>query len=334
MKNIYQYLKNELNINTNYIFRRDYIQSPLQKIIDNTGNHWEKPYKEDLKYLYIELNITRNDLQKLFNIPLTTFKRILRNYDIKKSVDKYVNNTKKYVVSTYGVENIFQINSIKEKSKNTKLIKYGDINYHNMEKTKYTNTKKYGVENIFKKKEYIINCFKKKYGVEHALQIKKFFDKAKNTLKERYGDENYRNPKKIYETKMKNGTITGSNEENTIYNLLIQKYPKVIRQYKDVRYPYSCDFYIPSEDLFIEYQGYFSHGGEPYLGTLKQLEKVNLWKSKSKEINFNGKNKNYIKYIKEWCIRDVEKRNTAKNNNLNFLEFFNMNQFIKWYNGV
>ena len=29
-------------------------------------------------------------------------------------------------------------------------------------------------------------------------------------------------------------------------------------------YPFICDFYIKSKDLFIEYQGHQTHGYEPY----------------------------------------------------------------------
>ena len=48
---------------------------------------------------------------------------------------------------------------------------------------------------------------------------------------------------------------------------LKERYPDVITQYKDDRYPFACDFYIPSLDLFIECNYHWTHGGKPYEGT-------------------------------------------------------------------
>ena len=33
------------------------------------------------------------------------------------------------------------------------------------------------------------------------------------------------------------------------------------------RYPFACDFYISSLDLFIECNYHWTHGGKPYEGT-------------------------------------------------------------------
>ena len=58
----------------------------------------------------------------------------------------------------------------------------------------------------------------------------------------------------------KNGTYKKSKKEDECYELLIKKYDNVIRQYRDEnRYPFNCDFYIPNEDLFIEFNGYWTH---------------------------------------------------------------------------
>ena len=49
-----------------------------------------------------------------------------------------------------------------------------------------------------------------------------------------------------------------------------------------------------------------------------------LWESKDK--------KQYKRAIKTWTVKDVEKRNIAKKNKLNYLEFFNIDEFMEWYN--
>ena len=73
----------------------------------------------------------------------------------------------------YGNEYFFTTNIFKDKSKQTKIERYNDENYNNIEKNKKT---------IFKN-----------YGIEHALQLDEFKNKSKQTKLEKYGDENYNN---------------------------------------------------------------------------------------------------------------------------------------------
>lgn len=72
---------------------------------------------------------------------------------------------------------------------------------------------------------------------------------------------------KAKETKLKNNTAKKSIAEEEFYNKLILFFDQddVIRQYIDPqKYPFNCDFYIKSKDLFIEYQGHQTHGTKPY----------------------------------------------------------------------
>ena len=64
----------------------------------------------------------------------------------------------------------------------------------------------------------------------------------------------------MYETKKKKGTLNSSNVENELYNLLLTKFPKAIHHYESSLYPFDCDFYITELDLYIEYQGTWTHG--------------------------------------------------------------------------
>lgn len=98
------------------------------------------------------------------------------------------------------------------------------------------------------------------------------------------------------------------------------------RQYKNDLYPYSCDFYIPSIDTYIEYQGYWMHGKEPYIGTEEQQDIIKKWKEKGTS--------QYLRAVKYWSEDDVKKRNDAKVNNIKLLEFFNRDQFKKWFNKI
>ena len=117
--------------------------------------------------------------------------------------------------------------------------------------------------------------------------------------------------------------------------MLKVKFTDTISHYKDKnRYPFVCDFYIPSLDLFIEYQGSMFHNKRPYLGTEEDLKEVEEIKQKSeKRKQITGKKKTrYDSLIETWTIRDVSKRETAKKNNLNYLEFFTIIELQNWLN--
>ncbi len=150
---------------------------------------------------------------------------------------------------------------------------------------------------------------------------KKISNKLRNRSKKEI--QNYIN--KVYNTKKKNNTFNTSKPEEDIYQLLLQKFNNVKRQYKSKKYPFNCDFYIPELDLYIEYQGFWHHGFKPYnLEDQECINLVNKW--------LIGNTKFYNKAIEIYTIKDPLKRKTAKENNLNWIEFFNMKEFMEWYN--
>ena len=116
---------------------------------------------------------------------------------------------------------------------------------------------------------------------------------------------------KAHETRMKNGTTKVSKSENDFYRkLIILGFDEsdIKRNYfGDSRYPFNCDFYIPSKDLFIEYQGHQTHGTEP----------------------FDSTNEDHIKYLDycntkgldmtTWTVRDPKKFNMALKNKINLV---------------
>lgn len=118
--------------------------------------------------------------------------------------------------------------------------------------------------------------------------------------------------------------------------MLLNKFNQVKRQYSSEKYPFACDFYIPELDLYIEYQGTWTHGKEPYDRTNKEhINIIKIWKNKAKENNFKQIRKNYyLNAIQVWTIRDPLKRQIAKENSLNWIEFFSMDQFMEWYNQI
>lgn len=103
----------------------------------------------------------------------------------------------------YGCENPFGSPEIREKSKLTRLKKYGDVNYNNREKSKKTCLDKYGADNPWKAKEVqekIKQTNLERRGVEYSFQDPSTIEKVKKTKLKRHGDEKYNNREKCKET--------------------------------------------------------------------------------------------------------------------------------------
>jgi len=208
-------------------------------------------------------------------------------------------------------------------------------------KLKETCKEKYGVSNVAKStyfKETYIKHIQEKYQdtkITNAFQAKEVIDKIKETSLRHWGVTNYgatkehqirlRSKNVIYkreQTKRKKHTFNTSIPETESYKLLKEKYHDMKYQYKSDLYPFSCDFYIPSLDLYIECNYHWTHGGKPYEGTNEDIDKVNEWKEKH--------TKYYDNAICTWTIRDVKKREIAKDNNLHYLEFWKIEELKGW----
>ena len=181
-----------------------------------------------------------------------------------------------------------------------------------------TMMKKYGVANPYKSNEIrqrIKETFIRHYGVDNPWKAKEI----KNNL-------NYKlQAIHAIETKRKNNTFNTSKDEDKAYEFLIQYTNVVIRQYKDKeRYPYCCDFYIPENELFIECNFHWTHGEHPYnKESIKDQVILERWKSKNTRYYNNA--------IKTWTKRDVEKRNKAKEENLNYKEFWSLKELKEFF---
>ena len=235
----------------------------------------------------------------------------------------------------------------------TSVKRYGVNNSTNHKKYIETCNKKYGVDNSFqiphiieiikeknKEKNYgldkQIETVKLKYGKDYYLQTDEFKEKSKITSFEKYGVShpmksedikkklNYLEiSQKGISTKYKNNTFNKSKPEDNSYTLIKNKYNDVIRQYKSKEYPFSCDFYIPSIDTYIECNYFWTHGKHPFdEHNSKDIDTINNWRYHNTEFYDNA--------IKTWTVRDVKKRYTAKQNKLNFIEFWNIDELIEW----
>ena len=252
----------------------------------------------------------------------------------------------------YPRQNSIENNKINEKRKQTCLEKYGVENAAQSnrvkDKSKQTCLEKYGVEYAFQAeivKQHIKETCLKKYGVNWAFQSEIAKKKQKETLLKKYGVTNsflipdvvesfkirkQEIQEKRDETKRKNKTFGTSIPEQKSYNLLLTIFDKydIIRQYKDInRYPFNCDFYISSLDLFIECNYFWTHHDHFFDETNE--DDINELK---RMIKMAETHKFYEKAITVWTKNDLEKKKIAENNNLNYKVFWNFNEFLTWIN--
>ena len=236
----------------------------------------------------------------------------------------------------YGVDNPNKCRKVREKIESTNLKNCGyKCNWSSKDPKlngKATCKQKYGVENCFASKDPKLNgraTCKERYGNEYYTKTQRYKDLFKD--KER----NKKIQEKIYNTKKKNNSFNNrSKQEIRCFELLKTKFPDAEHSYRDEkRYPFNCDVYIPSKDLFIEFHFGFAHGSEPFdLNNQKHLQEIERCKIKQNETRFDGKKKkSYAEKIKVWTESDPLKLKTFIDNKLNFKIFYTEKEFLKWF---
>lgn len=242
-----------------------------------------------------------------------------------------------------GVNNVAHRVDVKRKKRQTCLEKYGaktwaesDAGRHKLHKIYYENNigdklektclQRYGVRRASQtdavKEKMRLTCLHK-YGVDSVSKVPSLRDKYEETCLSKYGVRCPLSSKsiidKVITAKAKNHTFNTSKPEEELYALLCDTFGSddVIRQYKETRYPYSCDFYIKPFDIFIELNIHWTHGYTPYDATNEQhQERLKQLIQLSKDSSY------YEQAIDVWTKRDVEKRQFAKDNKLNYVVFW------------
>lgn len=168
-------------------------------------------YQEVVSFLkedYLESWTTLSIFSNKYNISIPVIRQILKKEGLVKDRGKW---------------NPSKDPNVKKKIKQTKLERYGDENYNNQElnkkrrlekyngkyfsnevierlknvsqetknkakeKARETFLKHYGVDNIFKNKEYIQERFKEKYNVNNPSLLQEVKNKKKNSFQKHYG---------------------------------------------------------------------------------------------------------------------------------------------------
>lgn len=280
-------------------------------------------------------------------------KTCLKKYGVDSPLksEKIRNKCKQTCLEKYGVDNPAKLEENKEKVKQTCLKKYGTISTTQCkeirDKIKQSCLEKYGVDNpakLEKNKEKVKQTCLKKYGGLAPICDPNIKNQIKQTCLEKYGVDNYGKSLKHkikmsaimssdemqehrYNIMTKNHSFNTSKPEEELYLYIKEKFPSVKRQYKDkLRYPYNCDFYIPELDYFIELQGYYTHNTHPY-NPNSILDQVLVERYKER---YGPK----CQAITIWTIKDPEKRECAKRNNLNFKEIWNLEEGKKFIDNL
>ena len=152
----------------------------------------------------------------------------------------------------------------------------------------------------------------KRYGVKNVMSLSETLEKIKTTTKKKYGVDYAMQDKdlasKNVEAKRQSGTFSTSSVEEHV-----KGFDDFESQYnKDARYPYLCDFYDKDRDLFIEVNASWTHGYHWY-DAEEDANTCKKWKAKSKKSEY------YANALDVFTKRDVEKRETARVNSLNYV---------------
>lgn len=210
-------------------------------------------------------------------------------------------------LARHGVENPFARDDVKDQIRQTVQERYGvdnpSLSPVIQERRRQTMQARYGVDNPFASetvKEQIHQTVQERYGVDYVFQSDEIIARA-------------------MDTKRKNGTFATSSAEDALYELLVgyadQFGMTVVRQYRDEdRYPFAVDFYIPERDLFIELNGSWSHGRHWYEADREMDQKIaQTWNKKGEKSQY------YRNALETWILRDVLKREAARDAQLNYV---------------
>lgn len=300
--------------------------------------------KDDLYKLYIEENKTVPEISKMFQTSTSSVNRKLKRFGIKKDIslrNKKISETIQSRTNEEKNEYSNKISSARKgkglgvepwnKGKHTGNAWSGK--HHSTEsKKKISKTK---LNKTAEEKQIISNKLSDALtgrrpwnkGIpmseESRLHLKRQYAELPEEIKKEY-------EKKRIASRRRHKTFNVSNLEKTFFEQL-QKHFKtddIKRQYTDeLRYPFLCDFYIVSKDLFIEINGNWTHGFMPYDPENEDCKKqLLIWEEKAKTSEY------YKNAIETWTIRDVNKLRTATTNQLNYVTLYtkqDMDNFLK-----
>ena len=215
-----------------------------------------------------------------------------------------------FMLDKYGVANAQQNSEIRQRTLNTTKanlgVSYAFLTEEAKNKAKISS---HSAEVREKKKQ---NCLKK-YGVENASQLPEIKNRSRKTVLTKHINSFSEERIALSEKEIKTNS---SKTEKYFYDNLKSKYSILYNASSD-KYPYLCDFYIKELDLYIELNIIWTHRHHFY-NEATDSETLNDLLNKDKEF--------YQASIYTWTVRDIEKRDCAIKNNLNYVVLWDLNQ--------
>ena len=237
----------------------------------------------------------------------------------------------------YGVECVFQLDSVKEKSKKTIMDKYGVINVSQSDEVQDTikrnNLIKYGVTNTSKLdsiKEKVIQSNREKFGVDYPMQLSEFQERIKQTDMQKYGVSHHTQAPEVIakrkktnverygfeypiknkevlnksiSTRYKHGNFTCSTQQYELYKIIGG----------ELNYPcekFVIDIAFPNDKIAVEWDG-SGHDLSVRLGQISEPA-----------FKRNENYRNIVLFNNGWrIIRFVTKKDIFPNNIINIFNY-------------
>ena len=232
------------------------------------------------------------------SMPYSSYNKRIKTIDKISCSNKSCSNQKikDVCLKKYGVENPFQSDEIKLKSKTTNLEKYGceyaSQSYEFKSNLIKSNLEKYGVENVFQNDNIKMKSMKtnlEKYGVENVFQSDDIKKIIKNSLIIKYGVDHPLKSNSILnnvkKTKSNIPLCTVCNpigdyksiKEKNLHEYIKSIYSnEIIQSYRD---GLEIDIFLPELKLGFEFNGLYWHS-EKFKEKNYHLDKTNHFKEK------------------------------------------------------
>lgn len=277
-----------------------YVKGRLQRGPKKIDILQQRISKEQLYNEYIIQNQPYQDLVKKYNIKDGELRLLLNSYGIKKSQTmsakyKKINRTHESYIAGGKKSSITQKQSWSNKSQEEKdnwsqKCKEVELNLSIEKKAKKSQDYRDWWFGLSEDERLEINK-------KRSSTLKDFWDECKEETLARM---------KATEKENRKDRLCRSVAEQKMFDTIVQYYPDVIYDVMvDQRYPYYCDFYIPSEDLFIELNAHPSHGSKPI--SMMSVDEYSQYKSD---------------WVDVFARRDVEKYNRAIKEQLNYIRIY------------
>lgn len=297
--------------------------------------------KEKLTKLYKEEGWSISALTEEFKVGRETIKANIEFYNIILSAEDLITakrfkeeRKKQALLQKYGVDNVTKIKEVRDKvaegnkKYQEKLREEGITSFFATEEGKKAARegvlRKFGTDNI-NKTEQRRNEMRENWKSKSKEERRKWIEKCRMVQTKEV-------QQRISDTKRRNNSFHISSWEAMLTEKLSNLFPDLKTQYKDKRYPFHCDFYIPSLDLFIECNFHWTHGRRPFNpNNEKDMEQLRHWEELGRSAtSVRDKGQYYKNAITTWTDLDVRKRIIAEQNGLNYLVFYFLKDAIKW----